>query len=103
MPFRYSASSGMPLANPAAVTPGMAASRSRISDCMRMTRSGSGASASGMAMRTVCIRSGCVNPGDTARMARKLRIISPEATSSTNASATCVTTSAFWARSCPAP
>ena len=52
-PFRYSDSIGKPLANPAAVTPGIAESLLKISDCVRITCSGSGVSGSGIAIRTV--------------------------------------------------
>ena len=53
--------------NPTDVTPGMAASLSRISCCIRITRSGSLAMASGIMACRIWISSGCVNPGCTLR------------------------------------
>ena len=55
------------LANPTEVTPGRAASLSRISSYIRITRSGSFAMASGIEECTIWISSGCVNPGCTPR------------------------------------
>ena len=49
-------------------------------------------------MRSVSTSSGRTNPGETSRMARNVRIIRPDATSSTTASATCATTSVLRAR-----
>ena len=63
----------------------------------------SGTSCGGTPMRNVCNDSGSVKPGSTARSASNVRIIRPELTSSTSASATCPTTSAFCARCCPRP
>ena len=51
-----------------------------------------------MAMRKVCTWSGLRNPGSTARSAWKLRIINPDTTSSTSASAISATTSVLRAR-----
>ena len=51
-----------------------------------------------MEIRTVWIDAGSVKPGSTLRKASDVRIISPELTSSTRASATCVTTSTLRAR-----
>ena len=65
-------SMGAALANPTEVTPGIAASLSRISFHMRITRTGSfaitsEAIASAMDECTIWISSGCVNPGSTRR------------------------------------
>ena len=79
-------------------TPGMAAIRSTTSCCMRVTRSGSGASAAATVTCAIWICSGCVNPGSTWPSACSVRIISPDETSSTSAIATCPTTSARWRR-----
>ena len=49
-------------------------------------------------MRSVCTSLGRVNPGCTFFSAWNVRIIRPELTSSTSASATCTTTSVFLAR-----
>ena len=59
---------------------------------------GSSISDSGMAMRSVSTSSGFVKPGSTLRIAWNVRIIRPDATSRTTASAISTTTSVLRAR-----
>lgn len=93
--MRNPSSIGIPVVNAAEVTPGIAVKRSRISFCIRMTRSGSATCAGGIDTRTSCRRSGLANPGSTFSRAWKLRSMSPEPTKITKANATWITTSAF--------
>ena len=69
-----------------------------ICSCVRATCAGSAMTASGIEMRSVSTSSGCAKPGETSRIARNVRTIRPDATSSTTASATCATTSVLRAR-----
>ena len=84
-------------AYPTDSTPGSAAIRSAMSFCMRTTRGNSG-TLNGSQIRNVCTCSGSWTPGSTTRSATKLRIMRPEAISSTSESATCATTSVLRAR-----
>src|SRR2546430_13385290 len=58
-------------------TPGIAASRCKISSSVRMTCSFSFTMAPGIEMRKVCNEAGPENPGLTLVRARKVRIIRP--------------------------
>ena len=83
---------------PTDVTPGIAAILFTMSCSMRTTITGSFTCDDGMEIRSVWTSSGRVKPGCTCLSAWNDRIISPELTSSTSASATWTTTSVLRAR-----
>ena len=80
------------------VTPGMADSLLMRSCWSRSTLSRAVIREGEMVMCITWSCSGLVNPGSTERSAWKVRIISPEPTSNTTASATCETTRTFCVR-----
>ena len=79
-------------------TPGTCRIRSRISTWRRRVRSGSSESGLGIDIANVSSCSPCVKPGSTRFSAWKLRIIRPDATSRTSASAISATTSTLRVR-----
>ena len=79
-------------------TPGTAAIRLAICSWAWSTASGFAICDSGMKRRSVWRCSGSLNPGVTCLRAWNVRIISPELTRSTRASATWMTTSVLRAR-----
>jgi hypothetical protein len=79
---------GIELTKPAALTPGMPAMASTMAFSMRAARRLSGSIIGGIAIRAICNDCGSVKPGSTFRSAANVRIMSPELTSNTSASAT---------------
>jgi hypothetical protein len=89
---------GTTLVRPTDDTPGIAAMFSMIACSVRTTSTSSGTCVRGIEIRSVCSSSGRVNPGCTRFSAWNVRIMRPDPTSSTSASATCTTTSVLRAR-----